>query len=143
VLLAVRGGPARQALGVLVVTALSPAEHAIHRRLAAAALAAGEPILAVQVAKVVLLTGLAVGLVSAAIAMHKLQTLGPTVADRAPVVVVADPQLQQMVFPESARSVVPAHHCAEATDLRALTAQRVALGPVPRLALTAQRACLE
>ncbi len=75
--------------------------------------------------------------------MHKMETLGPTVAERALVVVVADPQLQQMVFPESARSVVPAHHCAEATDLRALTAQRVALGPAPRLALTARRACSE
>ena len=127
---------------MLAVTDLNQVEHAIHLQLAAAAPAAGEPILAVQVAKVVLLTGLVVGLVSAATAMHKLETLGPMVADRAPVVVVADPQLQQMVFLESARSVVPAHHCAEATDLRALTAQRVALGPAPRLALTARRACL-
>ena len=141
--LAVRGGPEQQVVGVLVVTALNPVGCAIRLLLAVAALAAVEPILAVQVAKVVLLTGLVVGLVSAATAMHKLETLGPTVADRAPVVVVADPQLQQMVFPESARSVVPAHHCAEATDLRALTAQRVALGPVPRLALTAQWARLE
>ncbi len=54
VLLAVRAGPAQQALAVTVVMALSPAEHAIRLQLAAAALAVGEPILAVQVAKVVL-----------------------------------------------------------------------------------------
>lgn len=142
-LLAVRAGPAQQALAVTVVMALSPVEHAIRPQLAAAVPAVGEPILAVQVAKVVLLMGLAILSDCAATAMHKLETLGPTVADRELVVVVADPQLQQMVFPESARSVVLAHHCAEGTDLRALTAQQVALGPAPRLALTAQRACLE
>lgn len=87
--------------------------------------------------------GLVVGLDCAATAMHRLQTLGPTVAARALVAVVADHPLQQMDFPESARSVALAHHCAEVTDLRALTAQRVALVPVPQLALTAQRACLE
>jgi hypothetical protein len=75
--------------------------------------------------------------------MHSLQTLGPTVAARALVAVVADHPLQQMDFPESARSVALAHHCAEVTDLRALTAQQVALGLAARLARTVQRACLE
>ena len=51
-LLAVRAGPARQALAVMVVTDLSPAEHAIPRPLAAAVQVAVEPILAVQVARV-------------------------------------------------------------------------------------------
>ena len=51
-LLAVRAGPARQALAVTVVMGLSRAEHAIPLQLAAAVPAVGEPILAVQVAKV-------------------------------------------------------------------------------------------
>lgn len=58
----------------MAVTDLNLVEHAIRRRLAAAALAVGEPILAVQVAKVALLTGLAVGLVSAVTATRRPAT---------------------------------------------------------------------
>ena len=51
-LLAVRAGPAQQALAVMVVTDLSPAEHAIPRPLAAAVQVAVAPTRVAQAARV-------------------------------------------------------------------------------------------
>ena len=85
----------------------------------------------------------AVGLDCAATVMRRPVTLELVAVAPVLAAVVVDHPLRLTAFREFARWAEQVRHCAEAVDLRALTAQLAVQEPAERLAQMAQMVCLE